>query len=71
MKRADLSKLTPRVGASYPDGLNARMAGRTTWQVTKLYGKSQFGVNRVELKPARGRRIGIGIARTTKRSASS
>ena len=51
MKKADLSQITPRHGAGYPEPHNAPMRGRTTWQLTRQFGLSQFGVNRVELAP--------------------
>jgi len=38
-------------GASYPSPHDEICRGRRTWSLTKQYGLSQFGVNRVELPP--------------------
>src|ERR1700740_2559181 len=38
-------------GASYPPPHNEPCAGRATWPLTRRYGLTQFGVNRVELAP--------------------
>ena len=51
MKKADLSRITPSIGASYPPPHNEHSKGRTTWPLTKMFGLAQFGVNRVELAP--------------------
>ncbi|MGB8364408.1 MAG: cupin domain-containing protein [Rhizomicrobium sp.] len=51
MKKADLGQVTPRHGTSYPEEHNAPTKGRTTWSLTKQFGLSQFGINRVELAP--------------------
>lgn len=51
MKKADLTRVTPRHGTSYPEGFNERTVGRTTWPLTSQFGIRQFGVNRVELAP--------------------
>lgn len=51
MKKPDLSKITPRVGAPYPPPHDEKCAGRKSWSLTKAMGLSQFGVNRVELPP--------------------
>jgi uncharacterized cupin superfamily protein len=52
MKKADFSQLTPRTGSRpYPEPHNDKLAGRTSWTLTSLFGLSQFGVNRVELAP--------------------
>lgn len=51
MKKADLDKVTPRTGSSYPPPHDAMITGRTTWPLTRMFGLSQFGVNRVELEP--------------------
>jgi uncharacterized cupin superfamily protein len=51
MKKADLSRITPSIGASYPPPHNENSRGRTTWPLTKAFGLAQFGVNRVELAP--------------------
>jgi len=51
MKKADLNKLTPVTGSSYPEEHAKKVAGRKTWILTKGFGLTQFGVNRVELPP--------------------
>ena len=52
MKKADLSPEAARTGASsYPEPHNRKLEGRKTWVLTKAFGLSQFGVNRVELPP--------------------
>jgi uncharacterized cupin superfamily protein len=49
--KADLSKITPSIGASYPEPHNQKASGRKTWPLTRVFGIEQFGVNRVELAP--------------------
>ncbi len=49
MKKADLSQIPVRTGASYPGALSEKMKGRSTWVLTGTFGLAQFGVNRVEL----------------------
>jgi len=51
MPKADLSRITPREGASYPAPHDEKVRGRTTWALTSQLGLRQFGVNRVELAP--------------------
>jgi uncharacterized cupin superfamily protein len=51
MKKPDLSKITPRVGAPYPAPHDAVAAGRSSQPLTKVFGLKQFGINRVELAP--------------------
>ena len=51
MKKPDYSKITPRVGTPYPPPHDAKCAGRASWPLTKTFGLTQFGVNRVELAP--------------------
>jgi uncharacterized cupin superfamily protein len=38
-------------GTSYPPPHDEKCRGRQTWPLTKHYGLTQFGVNRVELAP--------------------
>lgn len=38
-------------GASYPPPHDEKCRGRRTWTLTRRYGLTQFGVNRVELAP--------------------
>jgi uncharacterized cupin superfamily protein len=38
-------------GASYPPPHDEKCSGRRTWPLTRRYGLTQFGVNRVELAP--------------------
>jgi uncharacterized cupin superfamily protein len=51
MPKADLSRIEPRSGASYPPPHDTQTRGRTTWPLTSQLGLRQFGVNRVELAP--------------------
>jgi uncharacterized cupin superfamily protein len=51
MKKVDLSKLTPVTGSSYPEEYAKQLIGRKTWILTRVFGLTQFGVNRVELPP--------------------
>ena len=51
MKKADLGQVQPRHGAGYPPPHDEPMRGRTSWALTRQFGLSQFGVNRVELAP--------------------
>lgn len=52
MKKADISASAARMApSSYPAPHNEKLQGRKTWQLTKQYGLTQFGVNRVELPP--------------------
>jgi uncharacterized cupin superfamily protein len=52
MKKADLSPETGRIApSSYPERHNHKLEGRRTWVLTRAFGLSQFGVNRVELPP--------------------
>jgi uncharacterized cupin superfamily protein len=49
--KADLARIEPRIGSSYPEPYDAKISGRTTWPLTTQLGLKQFGVNRVELAP--------------------
>lgn len=52
MKKGDISEAAARTGASsYPPPHDEKLRGRKTWMLTKQFGLSQFGVNRVELPP--------------------
>lgn len=52
MPKADISPAAARVAPSaYPPPFNEKLEGRKSWQITKQYGLTQFGVNRVELPP--------------------
>jgi len=52
MKKADISPAAARTAASsYPEPHAQKLAGRKTWPLTRQFGISQFGVNRVELPP--------------------
>jgi len=52
MKKGDISEAAAREGkSSYPPPHDEKLAGRRTWMLTKQFGLSQFGVNRVELPP--------------------
>jgi len=50
--KADISPESGRTAPSaYPPPHDAVHAGRKTWVITRQYGLTQFGVNRVELAP--------------------
>jgi uncharacterized cupin superfamily protein len=52
MKKGDISEAAARTGASsYPPPHDEKLQGRKTWMLTRQFGLSQFGVNRVELPP--------------------
>lgn len=52
MPKADFSPAKAHTGASsYPPPHDEKLAGRKTWIVTREFGLTQFGVNRVELPP--------------------
>ena len=52
MKKADISPAAARTGgSSYPPPHDEKLNGRKTWIITRQYGLSQFGINRVELPP--------------------
>src|SRR5882762_6669407 len=51
MKKAQFDPNKAVVGASYPPPHDEPCRGRKTWPLTKVYGLTQFGVNRVELQP--------------------
>jgi len=51
MKKADIKPEAAIVGSSYPAPHDQKVAGRKTWPLTRQFGLSQFGVNRVELAP--------------------
>jgi|HubBroStandDraft_1064217.scaffolds.fasta_scaffold278711_1 uncharacterized cupin superfamily protein len=50
MKKAQFDPDKATVGASYPPPHNEKCQGRKTWALTRQYGLTQFGVNRVELQ---------------------
>jgi uncharacterized cupin superfamily protein len=51
MKKAVIDPAAGLTGSSYPPPHNEAVAGRKTWPLTRQFGLSQFGVNRVELAP--------------------
>ncbi|PLK25779.1 cupin domain-containing protein [Novosphingobium sp. TH158] len=52
MPKADFSPDKCHSGpSSYPPPHGAKLAGRKTWIVTREFGLTQYGVNRVELPP--------------------
>ena len=52
MPKADFSLDRAHAGkSSYPPPHDAKLAGRKSWIVTREFGLTQFGVNRVELAP--------------------
>jgi uncharacterized cupin superfamily protein len=52
MKKADFSQVPARTDSRpYPDPHSDKLRGRTSWALTRVFGLSQFGVNRVELAP--------------------
>ena len=52
MHKGDISEDKARVGgSSYPPPHGEKLHGRKTWMLTRQWGLSQFGVNRVELPP--------------------
>lgn len=52
MAKADFSPEKAHSGpSSYPPPHGEKLEGRKTWIVTREFGLSQFGVNRVELPP--------------------
>jgi uncharacterized cupin superfamily protein len=51
MKKAVLDPAAASVGASYPPPHDQPCKGRKTWPLTRQFGLTQFGVNRVELAP--------------------
>ena len=52
MPKANFSEAAALTGkSSYPPPHDAPVAGRRTWPVTRQFGLSQFGINRVELPP--------------------
>ena len=52
MPKADLSPEAGRSGKSaYPPPHDEKLAGRKTWILTRQFGLTQFGANRVELLP--------------------
>lgn len=52
MLKGDISPEAGRSGqASYPPPHDAKLAGRKTWQLTRQWKLTQFGVNMVELAP--------------------
>jgi len=52
MLKGTISPEKARVGGStYPPPHDKKLEGRKTWSLTRQWGLSQFGVNRVELPP--------------------
>jgi uncharacterized cupin superfamily protein len=51
MLKAEFDPEKAVVGTSYPPPHDEKCRGRKTWALTKRYGLTQFGVNRVELAP--------------------
>ena len=51
MKKAVFDPEKARTGSSYPPPHDEPCRGRRTWSLTRDYGLTQFGVNRVELPP--------------------
>jgi uncharacterized cupin superfamily protein len=51
MKKALIDPAACTVGTSYPPPHDAPCKGRKTWPLTRQFGLTQFGVNRVELAP--------------------
>lgn len=52
MHKADIAEDKAREGGgSYPPPHGEKLAGRKTWMLTRQWGLTQFGVNRVELPP--------------------
>jgi len=51
MKKAQFDPDKATVGASYPPPHDVQCKGRKTWTLTKQFGLTQFGVNRVVLQP--------------------
>ena len=51
MKKGIIDPEAARLGASYPPPHDEPVKGRKTWALTRQFGLSQFGVNRVELAP--------------------
>src|SRR5579862_9287384 len=51
MKKAQFDPEQATLGASYPPPHDEKCKGRKTWIVTRQFGLTQFGVNRVELQP--------------------
>ena len=52
MLKADIRPELGRVAASpYPAPHGEKLAGRKSWSITRQFGLTQFGVNRVELPP--------------------
>jgi uncharacterized cupin superfamily protein len=52
MKKAKFDSAAANTGpSSYPPPHAEKLQGRKTWQLTRQYGLTQFGINRVELPP--------------------
>ena len=51
MLKAEFDPEKAVVGTSYPPPHDEKCRGRKTWTLTRRYGLTQFGVNRVELAP--------------------
>src|ERR1700746_1175009 len=51
MPKIDISKITPRLGSSYPPAFKAATEGREKYGLGDAVGLDQFGVNLTRLKP--------------------
>jgi uncharacterized cupin superfamily protein len=51
MPKIDISKITARVGSSYPQAFKAPIVGREKYALGDVAGLTQFGVNLTRLKP--------------------
>jgi uncharacterized cupin superfamily protein len=51
MKKAVVDQAAGITASSYPPPHNEAVAGRKSWPLTRQFGLTQFGVNRVELAP--------------------
>jgi uncharacterized cupin superfamily protein len=51
MKKAQFPPEAASTGTPYPPPHDEQCRGRRTWPLTRSYGLTQFGVNRVELAP--------------------
>jgi uncharacterized cupin superfamily protein len=51
MPKIDISKITPRLGSSYPASFKGPTTGREKYAIGDVVGLTQFGVNLTRLKP--------------------
>jgi uncharacterized cupin superfamily protein len=51
MKKGVIDPTAATYGAPYPPPHNEAVKGRKTWALTRQFGLTQFGVNRVEIAP--------------------